>query len=81
MDMERIRARGEYEELKLEAERLKMAGEDARESLADAIAIFHPLEAIDLARVTYLSAQLLESTAKLKEVLSTMKRIQGRYGL
>jgi hypothetical protein len=76
-----MRARGEYEELKLQAERLRMGGAEAREALGEAIACFHALEALDLARVAYLSAQLIEAAAKLREVLSKMKLIGERYGL
>jgi hypothetical protein len=82
MDLERVRARGEYEEMKLEAERLKMAGEEAREALSDAIAIFHDIESVDVARVTFLAAQLVEAAAKLQvETLPKMRLIQQRYGL
>jgi hypothetical protein len=80
--MEKVKARGELEELRLEAERLRMTGEEAREALSDAIAIFHPLEIIDSARVIFLSAQLVQAAAKLqKETLPAMARIKERYGL
>ncbi len=82
MDVERTRARGELEELKLQAERLKMAGEEAREALSDAIAVFHPIEAIQTVRVAYLAAQLVDAAAKLQnEIRPAMKVIRERYNL
>jgi hypothetical protein len=82
MDTERVRARGEYEELRLEAERLRMAGNEAREALADAIGVYRPIEVIEPARVLFLSAQLVDAASKLqKEVLPQMGRIREKYGL
>lgn len=81
-DLERTRARGELEELKLQAERLKMAGEEAREALSDTIAIFHPIEALNTNRVAFLAAQLVDAAAKLQnEIRPAMKVIREKYGL
>ncbi len=80
MDVERARARGEFEELKLKAEELRMAGEDARAALGEAMGVFRPLESIETARVVFLSAQLVSTVVNLKEVKASMDRIRDRYG-
>jgi hypothetical protein len=81
-DLERTRARGELEELKLEAERVKMAGEEAREALSDAIAVFHPIELIQTGRVAFLAAQLVDAAAKLQnDIRPAMVKIRERYNL
>jgi Fe-S-cluster formation regulator IscX/YfhJ len=57
-----------------------MAGEDARTTLGDAIAVYQAIENIDPARVAFLSAQLVSAVANLKDTKAAMARISERYG-
>jgi hypothetical protein len=80
MDSERLRARGEYEELKLKAAQEHMGAREARESLAEAIAIYHDIDTIDAVRVTFLTAQLVKGAADLKDTFAKMECLRERYG-
>lgn len=78
---ERLMAQGRLQELRLQAEELRMTGEEYRRALREATGPIVALENIDSARVIYLSGHLAKAVEDRRKVVADMAAIRKEYGL